>query len=117
MPARKVHLNTLFSWQTRSASFRWDFAGPLQPRRDYKESALLSSLTPSWISRTSIEAYPAGNLATFIEVNVVAGAINCILLESDNPSVSFASRTSSLNPPKQKHCLLRASCGFGMKRS
>jgi hypothetical protein len=42
---------------------------------------------------------PAGDLTPFIHVDVGVGAFHCSFLASDNPLVSFASRTSSLNPP------------------
>lgn len=42
---------------------------------------------------------PAGDLASFIQVDMGVGAFHCGFLASDNPLVSFASRTSSLNPP------------------
>src|SRR6218665_2036222 len=43
---------------------------------------------------------PAGNLATFIKIDVGVGALHCSFLVSDNPLVSFTSRASSLNPPR-----------------
>ncbi|WP_210421391.1 hypothetical protein, partial [Rhizobium sp. R693] len=42
---------------------------------------------------------PPGDLASFIQINMGVGPFHCIFLASDNPLVSFASRTSSLNPP------------------
>ena len=42
---------------------------------------------------------PASNLASFIQIDMGVGAFHCVFLASDNPLVSFASRTSSLNPP------------------
>lgn len=41
----------------------------------------------------------AGDLASFIQVDMGVGAFRCSFFARDNPLLSFASRTSSFNPP------------------
>lgn len=58
---------------------------------------------------------PAGDLTTFIEINVGLGAFHCIFLVTDNPLVSFASRTSSLNPPSPYTCGSEVEMSAGLQ--
>ena len=44
---------------------------------------------------------PASNLTAFVQSNLRVGASQRVFLATDNPLVSFASRTSSLNPTRR----------------